>query len=1465
MQQKGWPVIHSGHHALLLAPTGSGKTLAAFLAAIDHLMFAPQPPRAERCRVLYISPLKALAVDVERNLRAPVAGIARMAERSGVPFMLPTSAIRTGDTPAAERVQFARNPADILITTPESLYLMLTSNVREVLRSIRWVIVDEIHAVAATKRGSHLALSLERLEVLLEKPFQRIGLSATQRPLEEIAQFLGGGEPAARGKWKPRPVTIVDAGGRKQLDIRVTVPVEDMSRLGEVLEQIPSGPAAQGPSRRSIWPALYPQVLDLIRKHRTTLIFVNNRRLAERMAAMLNELAGDEIARAHHGSVAREQRQQIEEDLKAGRLPAIVATSSLELGIDMGSIDLVVQVEAPASVSSALQRIGRAGHQAGASSEGVVFPKFRGDLIACAALTKLMLNGEVEETRYPRNPLDVLSQQIVAMASMDTWSIHDLERTVRSSAPFANLTRHTLESVLDMLSGRYPSDEFGDLRPRITWDRIAGRIRARQGAKTIAISSGGTIPDRGLYGAFLVGADPGKGRVGELDEEMVFETRVGERFVLGATTWRVEEITHNRVLVSPAPGEEGKMPFWKGDAAGRSPDFGRAIGAFIRKVRKLQPVEARRLLMEEYRLDDWAANNLLAYLKEQVDKTGEVPDDRTIVVERYSDDLGDWRICILSPFGARVHAPWIHAIESTIRRKIGMAVETMWSDDGMILRFSETDDPPSLDLLLPDPEEVEGLVMEQLGASSLFAARFRESAARALLLPRRYPGQRTPLWQQRKRATDLLQVTSRYRDFPIILETYREVLRDFFDMPALTEILRDIRNRKIRVAAIQTRSASPFAASLMFGYVGNFMYDGDAPLAERRALALSVDPSQLRELLGESELRELLDPDVIDLLELQLQHLEESRRARHADGIHDLLLRLGDLSAQEIEARCAVPASVKHWLKELDSARRAVEVSIAGARRWIAAEDTGRYRDALGTLTPSGLPDAFLEKVADPLGDLLSRYARTHGPFHGFAAAERFGLGAAPVQQILEKLEQAGRVVQGQFRAGRTGQEWCDAGVLRAIRQKSLAKLRREVEPVEPPVYGRFLTEWHRIGAARKGPDALLEVIEQLQGYPIPASVLESQVLPARLQDYDSRDLDSLMASGLVVWSGVEPIGQTDGRIALYLSEHAAQLLRPPEGEVNHEELHDTILEFLDQSGASFFPRIAQVAEGAFKPHVLSALWDLVWAGEVTNDTLAPLRALLVSSEKHRKRGRAVGIHRGAIPPEAAGRWSLVRKIVAPHGGIAATPTERLAATSQQLLDRLGVVTREAIAAERISGGFSAVYPVLKVMEEAGRIRRGYFIAGRGAAQFALPGALERLRGLREPEECDPVMLAATDPANPYGAALPWPDRTDAAPVGRMAGASVILVNGRLAAFLGRGERNLLTFVSDDDADAEILLTGIARALAAQLESGHRRAVFIAEVDGNPPGRSRLAQALEKQGFVAYPHGWQKRREEPDA
>ncbi|MFN2521247.1 MAG: DEAD/DEAH box helicase [Candidatus Limnocylindria bacterium] len=1444
-QELGWPPILAGRHTLIHAPTGSGKTLAAFLAAIDTLMFDPVPGKLERCRVLYVSPLKALAVDVDRNLRAPLVGIGRAAERLEVAAHRPTVAIRTGDTPSADRARFRREPADVLITTPESLYLLLTSDARAALRSVRTVIVDEVHALVATKRGSHLALSLERLAELTAAPFQRIGLSATQRPLDEVARFLGGCEGGS-----PRPVEIVDAGSHKALELRVTVPVEDMSRLGE-LEEIPTGPASQADARTSIWPSMHPLILDLIRAHRSTLVFVNSRRLAERLAGALNDLAGEPIVRAHHGSIAREQRLLIEDELKSGTLPAMVATSTLELGIDMGAIDLVIQVEAPPSVASGMQRIGRAGHRIDEPSTGVILPKFRGDLLACAALVERMKAGAVEQLRYPRSPLDVLAQQIAAIVAMDEWRVDDVERLVRRAAPYAELPRTMLDSVLDMLSGRYPSDEFAELRPRVVWDRTNGTLRTREGTKRLAITSGGTIPDRGLYGVFLLAAEKGKGRVGELDEEMVFESRVGDVFLLGASSWRIEEITHDRVLVSPAPGVPGKMPFWKGDGPGRPLEFGRAIGRLTRTLRELQPGAGAKLLRDDHSLDDNAARNLLQYLREQAAATEHIPDDRTIVIERSLDDMGDWRVCMLSPFGGRVHAPWAIAIEAALHARTDADIAVLWSDDGIVVRFPQADTAPSVDPLLPDPDDVEELVRANLGSTALFAGRFREAAARALLLPKRFPGQRAPLWQQRKRSADLLAATAHHGSFPIILETYRECLQDVFDMPALVGLLREIRDRRMRVVTVDTASPSPFAAALLFNYVGNFMYEGDQPLAERRAQALTIDPAQLRELLGEVELRDLLDENVIADFEQWLQHLIPERAARHADGLHELLLRIGDLSRDEVAHRVAGGAGSDGgaaWLAELERDRRIARLQVAGEERFVAAEDAARYRDALGIPTPPGLPGAFLEAVDDPLADLVSRYLRTHGPVGPSDVASRLGIGEAAVVRALDALTAAGRAVAGEFRPGRSGQEWCDAGVLRAIRQRSLARLRHEVEPVEAAALGRFLPRWHGIG--ERG--TLERAVEQLQGAAIPASVLERDVLPARLADYDARDLDRLTLSGSLVWVGRGAIGPSDGRISLYRTDALAALHVPPVPLAG--DLHARIREHLASRGASFFGQI-HATVGGFAPELVEAIWDLVWAGEITNDTLEPLRARI---RPVRRQGRPMPRAPRDVPPDATGRWSLVAGL-APQS---ATPAERAAALAQQLLERHGVLTREAVQAEEVAGGFSAVYGVLKLLEEAGRVRRGYFVAGRGATQFALPGATERLRAVRDPgPEPECVVLAATDPAQPHGAALPWPERAEGRRPMRSAGAIAVLVDGALAAWLGRDERQVLTFVDVvPERDGADVRRAIAGALATRVDRGIVRALVIDHVDGVAARSSPMADALGTAGFIPTARGFLKRR-----
>jgi ATP-dependent Lhr-like helicase len=1505
-QQLGWPAIARGESTLILAPTGTGKTLAAFLWCLNRLMFEPAPSPDRRCRVVYVSPLKALAVDVERNLRVPLAGIAAAAGSHGIPVSVPQITIRTGDTPARERARFLREPGDVLITTPESLFLLLTSNARERLRHVDTVIIDEIHALVPGKRGAHLALSLERLEELRvprrtgaeerARTLQRIGLSATQRPLDEVARFLAGARRRGSGspRRKPakarsgrvrtmsrgdpvetgvndlheefaaedelptyRPVTIVDASEPKHIDLRIELPVEERSRSDRL--------DRSGRSDRSIWASVHPRLLELIRSHTSTLVFVNNRRLAERLAAALNDLAGEPLVRAHHGSLARETRTEVEDLLKAGRIRALAATSALELGIDMGAIDLVVQIESPPSVASGLQRVGRAGHRAGAISEGIVFPKFRGDLVACAAVARAMHEGAVEPTRYPRNPLDVLAQQIVAMVATEEWGLEDLFATVRRAAPFATLSRRMFEGVLDMLAGRYPSDAFAELRPRITWNRVRNRLVAREGAKRVAVVNAGTIPDRGLYGVFLAGAERPT-RVGELDEEMVFETKVGDTFTLGASTWRVEEITHDRVLVSPAPGEPGKMPFWHGDQAGRPVDLGYAIGRLVRELRSMPRMAAADRLVRQHALEPGAAEILLRYLDDQA-TSGGVPDDRTIVIERSRDDLGDWRVCLLSPLGSRIHAPWAMAASAEIRRRTAADVNVMWGDEGFVVRFPATDAPPDPMLLLPPADSVERVVVGQLGSTALFAARFRETAARALLLPRRRPGRRTPLWQQRKRATDLLAVASRYGSFPAILETYREILRDHFDMPALVETLRSVSAHTIRVITLDSRAPSPFAASLLFGYVANYIYDGDAPLAERRAQALSVDQAQLRELLGDAELRDLLDASAHETVEQRLQHLDERYRVRTIDSLHDLLLRIGDLSRDEIVSRSALQ-DVDGAIRALEEAGRVVSVAIGGEQRFIAVEDVARYRDAVGVCVPPGLPGALLAPAQDPAADLVLRFARSHGAFTAAEFAARYGLGAASADTLLQRVAREGRIIYGAFRPGRTEREWIDANVLHMVRRRSLARLRREVEPVETDAFARFLVSWHGIATGRRGPEALLDAIEQLQGVPIPASVLESEVLPARVDDYEPAQLDTLMAAGEVVWVGVEPLGERDGRIALYLTDQIHRLRlgsRPSRTAAGPpaESRTRAIARHLQTHGASFFAVIHEATGGGFPQETVDALWELVWNGEVTNDTLHPLRAFIRGPDdqkRHRSPHRFRS--RRLVPQTAEGRWSLVEV----PGVARPSVTEWTAATAQQMLMRHGIVTRETMLAEGNIGGFSVIYPVLKALEETGRVRRGYFIAGLGAAQFATSAAVEQLRQMREPPETGrTILLAATDPASPYGTSIGWPrypasetaDHDRSRGPTRSAGARVILVDGFAAAYLRRNEHELLLFSPDEEPRRSQMTREVSRTLR-QLGKA-LGGLLIETINGHPAVEHPASTSFVESGFARTGMGLQLR------
>jgi ATP-dependent Lhr-like helicase len=1459
-QQGAWKAVAAGRHALVVAPTGSGKTLAAFLWSLNKL--AEEGPPAEklkRCRVLYVSPLKALAVDVERNLRAPLAGIRQAAARLGLPVPDVTVSMRTGDTPADERRSFARAPSDVLITTPESLFLLLTSAARESLRGVETVIVDEVHAVCSTKRGAHLALSLERLDALLEKPAQRIGLSATVRPIEETARFLGGSAP----------VEVVQPRTPKTIQVEVQVPVADMTRLDEEEEADPdeSGVARQA----SIWPAVEERVSELIAAHRSTIVFTNSRRGAERLCARLNEIAAGKpipantpaeimaqagqaagaapvIARAHHGSVSREERKHIEEALKSGQLPAVVATSSLELGIDMGAVDLVVQIEAPPSVAAGLQRVGRAGHQVGAVSRGVVFPKHRGDLVSCAVVAERMVEGGIEAMRYPRNPLDVLAQQVVAMVSMEPWTLPELAAAVRRAAPFAELPESALRAVLDMLAGRYPSTAFAELRPRIVWNRATDELTARPGAQRLAVTSGGTIPDRGLFGVFLANTEKPV-RVGELDEEMVYESRVGDVFLLGSTSWRIEDITPDRVLVSPAPGQAAKMPFWKGDQPGRPIELGRAIGARLRGLAKSPEDEARQKLSETG-LDEWAVDNLLAYLADQREVIRQLPDDRTVVVERFRDELGDWRLTVHCVLGAKVNAPWALAIGRRLSERYGVDGQVMPSDDGIVVRLPDVaEEPPGADLVTFDADEIRTMVEETVGTSAMFAARFRECAARSLLLPRRDPRKRQPLWQQRQRASQLLDVAREYADFPVTLEAARECLQDIFDVAGLVGLMGDVASRKVRLVEVETPRPSPFARSLLFGYVGAFLYEGDAPLAERRAAALALDSTLLGELLGRVELRDLLDPDVVRSTHEQLQWLTAERRVRDAEDVAELLRLLGDLSDNELRERGADPA----WAAELGAARRAIRVRIAGAERWIAVEDAARVRDALGVALPVGVPEAYLEPVADPLGDLIARYSRTRGPFTTAAVARRFGLGVYVVEQTLKRLASA---VPGSYTPDEAAGEWCDAEVLRLLRRRSLAALRREIEPVPPAVLARFLPRWQHVGSSGRGVEAVAAAIEQIQGVAVPASALERLVLPARVADYSAAYVDELCASGELVWAGAGAIaGGGDGWITLAYAENAPLVLPKPEPEAVATPLHEAILDTLADGQALFLRSLAERIPGNLEKDLLAALWDLVWGGHVSNDTLAPLRGLITrgthkakaapSRSRYRRPGRPL---LGTGAPSGAGRWYRL-----PERDL--DPTRRAAFTADLLLERYGVVTRGAVMAEGHPGGFAGVYPVLAALEERGAARRGYFVEGLGAAQFALPGAVDRLRGLAERSDGQAVVLATTDPANPYGAALPWPERvvdelTTGHRPGRKAGALVVLTGGDLALYVERGGRTLLSFTDNQEA-----LAAGAKALADAVHSGALGAMSVERVDGEAIHSSPLRDALTSAGFRVTPRG----------
>ncbi|MGK2954886.1 MAG: DEAD/DEAH box helicase [Solirubrobacterales bacterium] len=1461
-QAEGWKAIARGKNTLICAPTGSGKTLASFLWGIDSL--ARRPDREPGVKIVYVSPLKALSYDIDRNLRAPLRGIG-----SDI-----SVALRTGDTPQSERAKMRRNPPDILITTPESLYLMLSSGAREIFHSVETVIVDEIHAVAATKRGAHLALTLERLDHLVQnglqsekdsgsvstpgsdanrpRMIQRIGLSATQRPLERIAKFLAGPK---------RECEIVDAGETKKLDLEIVVPVSDMSNP-VVSDQAVTGPG-EGHAR-SIWPAIYPQLLALVKEHTSTIIFVNNRRAAERLAQRLNELyeegeteespnptatetlripegddAGPVLAKAHHGSLSHDERTVVEEQLKSGDIPCLVATSSLELGIDMGAVDLVIQVESPKSVSRGLQRIGRAGHGLGETSKGRIFPKFRGDLLESAVVTQRMRDGQIEETVIPVNPLDVLAQHLVSMAALDRWTTADAFELVTRTAPFEELSQENFENVLDMLDGRYPSDRFAELRPRIVWDRTEATIEGRKGSLSLVVTNAGTIPDRGLYGVHL----PDGRRVGELDEEMVYEARAGQVFLLGASSWRIQEITRDRVIVIPAPGVPGAIPFWRGDGIGRPAELGKAIGAFSREAVNSTPEE----LEKSHDLDPMAAKNLVAYLQEQQDATRVVPSDTSIVIERFRDEIGDWRLCVLSPYGGRVHSAWGLAIARKLRDEHGLEADAIYSDDGIAIHLPDADEPPSADLVMIEPDELEDLVVRELGTSALFGARFRENAARSLLIPRAYPGKRTPLWQQRLKSQSLLEVAQDFPRFPVILETYRECLQDVFDLPGLDALLRGIHSRELSLIEVETQTASPFASSLLFDYVATYMYEGDTPNAERKATALSLDRELLRELLGQDELRELIEPEALVEVEESLQHLTENGLATDRDGLQQILRRLGDLTLEEAEARTQEGKSAKSMLENLVKERRVAEVRINGEQRFIAGEDAGLYRDAFGVSPPGGLPESYLEEHDEPMVTVVSRYARTHGPFPTAQLRDRYGVDPTPA---LGQLEASGVVMRGEILPGGSQREWCEADVLRRVRRASLAHLRQEVEPADAATYARFLASWQGVDRFRRagaGPDRLREILVPLQGVALTPKTWERDVLPRRVGAYKPAWLDELCTSGEIVWIGAGAIGRADGRVALYFREDVRIAGPPPaNAKLDRPEgpVQDSIRERLEGGPAFWLDLVAELDHTAEELH--SAIWDLAFTGEITNDSFAPLRAPRLRSVPRTEIGhRRFSRRRAAASPTVQGRWSLTEPLFrnAPAVG------PRYRAQAELMLERHGILTREMALAEGIPGGFSTLYPELSNLEVLGSSRRGYFIEGLGGAQFALPGAVERLRS--QPLNDESLMvLASTDPANPYGATLKWPKLENRRRPARTPGSYVLLRSGLPLLYLEKGGKGILRLDPELKGDELIRLLG---EFARCAEEGLIAPLKIERFDGEPLIGSGFEGSLVQAGFSRQP------------